>query len=53
MKVEVELMQAGIPWQAIQEMPPERVYLYRAFLIAMAEQIKEDRNLASLGGGQR
>ena len=40
MQVEVELMSAGIPWSAIQEMPPDRVHLYRAFMREMRETAK-------------
>lgn len=43
-------MQAGIPWGAIQEMPVERVYLYKAFLEQMAEEMKQRADLEHMGG---
>lgn len=50
MQIELELMQAGIPWGAIQEMPVERVYLYKAFLEQMAEEMKQRADLEHMGG---
>jgi hypothetical protein len=50
MRVEVELMLAGIPWTTIQEMPPEKVYLYRAFMRDLQETAKQQKHLEGMGG---
>jgi len=50
MRIEVELMMAGIPWTTIQEMPPEKVYLYRAFMMEMQEMARSQKHLEGMGG---
>lgn len=43
-------MLAGIPWATIQEMPPEKVYLYRAFMRELQETARAQKTLDKAGG---
>jgi hypothetical protein len=45
MRIEVELMLAGIPWGTIQAMPPEKVYLYKALIQDMQEKVRDQAAL--------
>jgi len=45
-------MQAGIPWTAIQDMPPDKVYAYQAFMLEKQEASLEQKRLENLGKGR-